>query len=241
MKITLSLVILFIVLIIGFYRNELLLNKKLLILTLVGHMIILALIFEKKENTEHMTNEAISNCASLFNGGINGIGKVQNLEVTGELKMANGWKISTADSHIRFYKDNQLKGTIDAYGNIVAVTNLMANDGAKTAFYNGDGDLKIKEWNINTNDGHMRFYHNGDQKYVFHNNGAFWNKEHGWFNEVIKDLRENWIKQGDQVKVCLKSNPGQCLHPDSERTSRAGVNIWDYWGSASEKFMLNKV
>jgi len=228
-----------------FFRNELLLNKKLLILTLVGHMIILALIFEKKENTEHMTNEAISNCAPLFNGGD---GKVKNLTVTGnltgnltvtgEIKLPNDWKISTADTHCRFYKGDQLKGTIDSNGNIAAVSNLTANNGAKTAFCNGDTELKLgNNWALITGDEHLRFNKNNNQQYAMHNNdntAGFWSKKQGWF-------ADNYIQQGDQVKVCLKSNPGQCLHPDSERTSRAGVNIWDYWGSASEKFMLNKV
>jgi uncharacterized membrane protein len=131
MKITLGLIILFIILSLIFFRNELMNNKKILIIFIVGILIVLSLLFEKNMIKEHMTNEAIANCASLYNN--EGDAKVRNLTVTGNILLPNGWKISTEDSHCRFKKGDQLKGTIDSSGNVAAVNKLTANNGARTA------------------------------------------------------------------------------------------------------------
>jgi microcystin-dependent protein len=62
-------------------------NSRILISLIIVCIIVFLIIFiiSRNGNVEHMTNEAISNCASLFNGGN---GKVQNLEITGTASIA---------------------------------------------------------------------------------------------------------------------------------------------------------
>jgi hypothetical protein len=229
-------------------KNEIINKPLLLIPMLLVGLLVISII--KNDNVEHMTNEAISNCASLFNGGN---GKVQNLEVTGKISM-NGWEIyKEGHTPHLVIKANNGEWNKDNTGFFVLTNdgNIYLNNtkgkgwvsdnigGIRNEYFKQGGtELKLgNNWVLNTNDEHLRFNKNNIQQYVMHNNDntpGFWSKKQEWF-------ADKFVQQGDQVKVCVKSNPGQCLYPESGRTSRAKVNIWDFDGHPSSKFEIKKV
>ena len=48
------------------------------------------------------------------------------------------------------------------------------------------GSLKIGDWVIQDNNGGLRFYKAGDQKFVVHDTGEVWSKNEDWFRNMIK-------------------------------------------------------
>ena len=40
--------------------------------------------------------------------------------------------------------------------------------------------LQVGDWTLNADDGHLRIFHGGDQKFVIHNDGNLWSKTQGW-------------------------------------------------------------
>jgi hypothetical protein len=238
----LILLITFIILVCLVWKNDIIQRPILLLPLIVGFLLIFSII--NNDNVEHMTNEAISNCSSLFNGGN---GTVKDLTVTGEIKLPNGWKISN-DGHIRFYKDGNLKGFVDASGNVGAVANLTAANGTKTAFYNGDGSIKIGTWTIK-DAGEIQFLKDGGGYAVFRASGDLWTQPSGsfkddvdWKNFVIsgKGGKRNGDKgHGWNAKCGPTTTPGGCtdLCPDGYYMSGISTGKeWDHKHPVCTKF-----
>jgi hypothetical protein len=115
-KLSLIILILLIISICLIFKNEIIQRPILLLpIFLCGLLVLLNI---SGNNTEYMTNEAIANCASLFNGGN---AKVENLEVTGNLTV---------------------RGSTTSIGDIITPKGItIGNTSLK------DGELKLKNWN----------------------------------------------------------------------------------------------
>ena len=76
------------------------------------------------------------------------------------------------------------------------------------------GQIEMNGWTIHANDGHLRFFHNGDQKFVMHNRGDPWSKEPGEFVKKNQTVRirarkaNEYLMAGDAWDARMSGNPG---------------------------------
>jgi hypothetical protein len=170
-------------------KNEIINKPLLLIPMLLVGLLVISII--KNDNVEHMTNEAISNCASLFNGGN---GTVKDLTVTGEIKLPNGWKIRGNNDGLFINKgdtngsDNQPHFVMSNDGNLWLSRSTARGwvadyigDTRANYFKQGSEELKLSNnWKI-TSPNDLRIYDGGNQQTVIHRN----NTGNGAWNNVM--------------------------------------------------------
>lgn len=175
--------------------------KYLVIITLV---VIVIFLFYLNANYEHMTSdEAIKNVASVYNTEKM---VLKDLVLTGKLFLGNDFYItSDKDKGLIIGKDgvtNQF--TIDNNGNLTS-NNATINgtlDVSGTTKVNGltstnriilpNGQLSMKDWDIDASDGHIRFKAGGGMKFSINNGGISW------------DNGKTLMRSGDVVR--LKTN-----------------------------------
>lgn len=73
--------------------------------------------------------------------------------------------------------------------------------------------LQLGNWTLNADDDHLRFYHNGDQKFVVHNDGNTWSKSQGWLS-------------GDAPTYEFRTQNGRCLDGGSNGQGCDWNNEW---------------
>jgi hypothetical protein len=91
--------------------------------------------------------------------------------------------------------------------------------------------LQLNGWTINADDGHLRFFHNGDQKFVVHNDGRAWSAgDGGWFNNFVRDDKEYAIistrPSNDHSWVYLTRHDEWNGHRGKNATYHAGKGEW---------------
>lgn len=155
------------------------------ILVLSFASLLYVLVLYKIDIVEHLqiSPEAIQNVGSIYN---NNKMIIKDLELTGDLTLPNKWKVSTLDTNCRFYKDGVLKGTIDTNGNLI-----VAND------------LKVKTWTIKDANTEMQFLKDGGNgnSHAFMTDGNMWTRNMGLYSDVIADLRNNYVKYGQNLSI----------------------------------------
>ena len=219
----LSLIILLIVICfaIGVYpswKNDI---KIYIILVLSFASLLYFLVFHKIDIVEHLqiSSEAIQNVGSIYNANKM---VIKDLELTGDLTLPNKWKVSTLDSQCKFYQDGVLKATIDTNGNLLV----------------GGDTLKINTWSIKDANTEMQFLKDGNAKsHAFMPDGHMWTLDMGLYSDTINDIRNNYIKYGQNISIHGNSgrlnNVGRkCNSGDKQRDigleCTEGINQ-DYW------------
>lgn len=141
------------------------------------------LVFYKIDIVEHLqiSSEAIQNVGSIYNTNKM---VIKDLELTGELSLPNGWKISTADKNCTFKKGDVLKETIDADGNL-----LVGNT------------LKVGSWTMKDNSGELQFLQDGGGSATFQKDGNMWTQPTGSYKDNIIDLKNNYVKYGQKLSI----------------------------------------
>ena len=183
---------------------------------------------QRVDVVEHLqiSGEAAQNVGSIFNSEQMNI---KNLTATGDMRTGvnvihgglqdkNRWVIHTPNDDRRTLWIASGKGTdnwdwdksvsIDSNGQFL--TNSLNVSGNVINFGSG--------WSLNASDGHLRFFHNGDQKYVFHNNDYFWTKQQG----NLKDALDTKLSYGQNISIHgrngkLDNWAGRCNDGDNHR------------------------
>jgi hypothetical protein len=207
---------------------------------LVGLLVISII---KNDNVEHMTNEAISNCASLFNGGN---GKVQNLEVTGKISM-NGWEIyKEGHTPHLVIKANNGEWNKDNTGFFVLTNdgNIHLNNtkgkgwiadnigGIRNEYFKqGSEELKLSNnWRI-TSPQDLRIYDGANQQTVIHRNNTGdgnWNNVM-WNKGRIMSEEKDVVTYGQTISIhgrrgMLDNWANRCNSGDRDRDVGMGCS-----------------
>lgn len=186
------------------------------------------LVFTKVDIVEHLqiSSEAVQNVGSIFNSNKM---IIKDLELTGDLTLPNKWKVSTADSNCKFYRDGALKATIDTNGNLLV----------------GGDTLKIKTWSIKDMNTEMQFLKDGvnGNTHAFMSNGNLWSQGMNSYRDVINEIRDNYVKYGQNLSIhgnsgILDNYGNRCNKGDRDRD--IGISCQQGIGQSSLKWQLKK-
>jgi hypothetical protein len=82
--------------------------------------------------------------------------------------------------------------------------------------------FQIGDWTVNANDGHLRFFYQGNQKYVMHNTGEFWSANEQWFKDMVKYQQTLRIRDRRDNSYLSASDVWNA----SRSTNR---DVWERW------------
>lgn len=176
-------------------------------LLLIG-FVLCYILMTRIEVVEHLqiSGEAAQNVGSIFNSEQM---TVKNLTATGNLT-ANG-DIRAGSNVIHGGLQDKNRWIIhtpndDRRGIWIASGKGTDNwDWGKSVMIDSNGHVNVSGnvinfgsgWSLNASDGHLRFFYNGDQKYVLHNNDALWTKQQGY----LKDALDSKVGYGQNISI----------------------------------------